>query len=87
MAFGNNISSLLGMRRENITEFSRQSGISYTTCHDLYHHKTKQITFELLDKLCQYFRVGPWELFPYTPTPGETPPVLATGDKASEADD
>ena len=67
MPFGNNISMLLGVRRESIREFSRKSGISYTTCHDLYHAKTKQITFDLLDRLCKYFEVGPWELFPYTP--------------------
>ena len=67
MAFGNNISMLLGARRESIREFSRKSGISYTTCFDLYHAKTKQITFDLLDRLCKYFGVGPWELFPYEP--------------------
>lgn len=65
MAFGNEISTLLGKRRESIREFSRNSGISYTTCFDLYHAKTKQITFDLLDRLCIYFKVGPWDLFPY----------------------
>lgn len=67
MAFGNEISTMLGRRRESIREFSRKSGISYTTCFDLYHARTKQISFELLDKLCKYFGVGPWDLFPYNP--------------------
>src|SRR5256885_6846594 len=67
MPFGNKISTILGERRESIREFSRNSGIAYPTCHDLYHAKTKQITWDLLDRLCKYFGVGPWELFPYTP--------------------
>ncbi|NWJ94587.1 MAG: helix-turn-helix transcriptional regulator [Chloroflexi bacterium] len=71
MAFGNKISTLLGERRQSITDFSRRSGISYTTCYDLYHAKTKQITFDLLDRLCAYFEVEPWELFPYVPGPSE----------------
>ena len=71
MAISNNISKLLGIRRENISEFARNINISYTTAHDLYHGKSKGITFDLMNRLCFYFGVGPCELFPYTPDPVE----------------
>jgi DNA-binding Xre family transcriptional regulator len=67
MPFQNNISRLLGERRESIKDLSRGTGISYPACHDLYHAKTKQISFELLDKLIQYFGVPMEEIFEYVP--------------------
>lgn len=67
MAIDNNISTLLGARRENISEFARNIGISYTTAHALYNGQTKAISFELLSKLCYYFKLGPSEIFPYKP--------------------
>jgi len=69
MPFGNKISTLLGERRESIRQFSRNTGISYATCFDLYHAKTKQITWDLLDRLCLYFEKEPWEIFPYRKPP------------------
>jgi putative transcriptional regulator len=66
MPIGNNISQLLQARHEKIRPFSRNLGISYTAAFDLYHAKTTAITFDLLDKLCNYFRLTPNEIFPYT---------------------
>lgn len=64
MPIGNNIRILLDQRREKILTFSRNLGISYTTAFDLYHASTKAVSFELLDKLCQYFQVTSGEISP-----------------------
>lgn len=66
MPIGNNVSQLLKTRQEKIRPFSRNIGISYTAAFDLYHANTSAISFELMDKLCSYFKVTPNELFPYT---------------------
>ena len=67
MAIRNKISTILGERRESISDFARNTGISYPTAHDLYHAKSKAISFELMNKICNYLQVGPSELFPWTP--------------------
>lgn len=67
LAIGNNIKKLLDDKQESISQFSRSADISYTTAFELYHGKTTQIRFNMLDKLCGYFGVGPSELFPYQP--------------------
>ena len=73
MAISNNIPKLLEIRGENISEFARRMGIAYTTAFGLYHNTTKNISFELINKLCNHFGVGPGELFPYLPDkPGES---------------
>jgi DNA-binding Xre family transcriptional regulator len=72
MAIGNNIAELLKTRGENVNQFSLGIGISYTTALDLYHGKTKMITFAMLNKLCKYFGVGPGEIFPYKPDPKDS---------------
>lgn len=68
MAIGNRISALLGERRENITDFARNLGVSYTTAHGLYHGTTKSISFELIGRICDYFNKSPNEVFPWTPS-------------------
>jgi DNA-binding Xre family transcriptional regulator len=67
LAIGNNIKKLVDAREESISQFSRSADISYTSAFDLYHGKTTQIRFDMLEKLCNYFGVGPCELFPYSP--------------------
>jgi DNA-binding Xre family transcriptional regulator len=67
MPFRNNISKLLGERRENISDLSKGAKISYPACIDLYHDRTKQISFETLDKLVQYFGVSLEKIFEYVP--------------------
>ena len=65
MPIGNNIRKLLDARKENISQFSRHADISYGSAFDLYHGKTKSISFDQLEKLCRYFGVNSCELFPY----------------------
>jgi putative transcriptional regulator len=61
------ISEILGRRRESITDLSRGTGISYATCHALYHGTSKMINFETLDRLCRYFDCQPGDLYAYLP--------------------
>jgi DNA-binding Xre family transcriptional regulator len=67
LAIGNNIKKFLDDREETISQLAKETHISYTTVLDLYHGKTTQIKFDTLEKLCNYFGVGPCELFPYSP--------------------
>jgi len=67
MVIGNRISSLLGERRENISDFSRNAGISYPVAFNLYHGKGSGITWEIMNKVCNYFKLGPGEIFPWEP--------------------
>ncbi len=59
----NRISAILGERRENITTFARNVHISYPAAHDLYHNKSKSISFEMLNKICNYFELTPNDIF------------------------
>lgn len=63
----NRISELLGKRRESITDLSRGATISYPAAHALYHHTSKGITFEVLDRLCAYFDCQVGDLFVRVP--------------------
>ena len=72
MPIGNRISALLGERRESITDLARGAGISYSAAFALYHGKGNGITWEVLEKLCRYFKASPCELFPYQPDKEES---------------
>ena len=63
----NRLSRLMGERRINIAGLVRETGLSRTTLHDLYHDKTRRIDFDTLDRLCAYFKVGPSEILEWTP--------------------
>ncbi len=67
MTIGNRISTVLGERRENISDFARNAGISYPVAFNLYHGKGSGITWEVMNKVCSYFKLGPGELFPWEP--------------------
>jgi DNA-binding Xre family transcriptional regulator len=71
MAISNNVSKLLEIKKKNISEFAYEMHISYTAAFALYHNKTKSISFDLMNRLCKYFKVGPGEIFPFTPDPEE----------------
>jgi DNA-binding Xre family transcriptional regulator len=64
---GNKISALLGERRVRIKDFAIGMNLSYPAAHKLYHAKSDSISWDVLDKLCTYFGVGPSEIFPWTP--------------------
>jgi putative transcriptional regulator len=54
MPVRNRISTLLGERRENISNFARGAGIAWSTAHRLYHDRMKMVDFEVLEKACRY---------------------------------
>jgi DNA-binding Xre family transcriptional regulator len=72
MTVGNNIKVLLELKGDNISQMSKAIGVTYVTAHALYHSKTESISFDLINRLCKYFGVGPSELFPYLPDNTET---------------
>lgn len=50
----NKFSMLLGKKLIKISEISRETGISRTTLTSLYYKKSTKISFDVLDKLCDY---------------------------------
>ncbi len=51
----NKFSVLLGERLIKITEISERTGISRTTLTNLYYKRSKSISFDVLNKLCEFF--------------------------------
>lgn len=51
----NKFSALLGERLIKITEISDRTGISRTTLTNLYYKRSKFISFDVLNKLCEFF--------------------------------
>ncbi|MDK0751026.1 helix-turn-helix transcriptional regulator [Clostridium perfringens] len=50
----NKFSILLGKKLIKISEISRETGISRTTLTNIYYKKSTKISFDVLDKLCNY---------------------------------
>ena len=61
----NNFSTILGQRLLKITEISEATGISRGTLTSIYYRRAKGITFEVLDKLCEYLECQPSDIFTY----------------------
>ena len=59
----NNFSKLLGERLLKITTVAKDTGISRTTLTSLYYRRSAGITFEVIDKLCNYLDCGVSDLF------------------------
>lgn len=51
----NRFSILLGERLIKITEVSNKTRISRTTLTNLYYRRSKGISFDVLNKLCEFF--------------------------------
>jgi DNA-binding Xre family transcriptional regulator len=67
VAIRNKVSMLLGARRVNIKQFSEEIGITYKSAHDIYWEKNAGMSYEVMEKLCEYFGVQPGDLFEYVP--------------------
>jgi putative transcriptional regulator len=63
----NRLSRLVGERRVTIKEVAERSGLSYKVVLDLYHDRSKRLDVATLEKLCDYFGVGPGEIFEWRP--------------------
>ena len=59
----NNLSMLMGRDRVSALKLSKETGISRTTIHGLYHERTKSPDMQIIMKLCDYFKVTPNEFF------------------------
>ena len=61
----NNFSTILGKKLLKMSEVSKATGISRVTLSSIYNRKAKGITFEVLDKLCEYLECQPSDIFTY----------------------
>lgn len=61
----NTVSKKMGERRKNITEVSRETGLSRTALTALYNETSTGITYGTLNSLCQYFGCGVGEILQY----------------------
>lgn len=50
----NNFSRILGERLLKISKISKDTGISRTTLTNIYYKRCTYISFDVLDKLCNY---------------------------------
>lgn len=62
----NNLSTIMGKKRTNISAVAKATGISRTTLTSLYYDRSNGITFSVLDKLCSYFDCTPGDIFEVT---------------------
>lgn len=53
-AVSNRFSEILGAKRINISDVSRETGISRTTLTNLYYGKGTAISFAVLSRLCDF---------------------------------
>ena len=63
----NKISGLLGEKLLRISEVAGDAGLSRTTLTNLYCRRAQGITFETLNKLCEYPDREVGDLFEYKP--------------------
>ena len=52
----NNLSAILGSRLIKVSDISKATGISRTTLTGIYYKRCKMISFETLEKLCDYLK-------------------------------
>jgi len=57
------LSTILGRRKEKVSECSESTGINKNTLYALYHERTQRIELDVLDKLCEHLECSVGELF------------------------
>lgn len=50
-----------------MSELQRMAGLSKATVLNLYHNKSKNISFETIDKICTALEISIGELFEHVP--------------------
>ena len=63
----NNISTMIGHRKTDISEVAKIANLSYNTVYNLYYDKTKGIDFETLNKLCYTLNCTVSHIIKYVP--------------------
>jgi putative transcriptional regulator len=61
------LSRMLGERKLKISDVSRETGIHRNMLTLLYYEKAKRIEFDVLEKLCLFFKCQVGELFELQP--------------------
>jgi putative transcriptional regulator len=57
----------MGERRIGVTDLSRLTGLSYSTCYALYADRTRRIDFATLEALCRLFECRVGDVLEYVP--------------------
>ncbi len=63
----NKLSEILGRKRIKMSELQRMTGLSQTAVINLYYNKTKSISFDTINKLCNALECNTQELFEFIP--------------------
>lgn len=63
----NKLSEILGRKRIRMSELQKMTGLSQTAIINLYYNKTKSVSFETMNKLCDALECNTQELFEYIP--------------------
>lgn len=72
----NNFSKILGERLLSISNVSKQTKISRTTLTNFYYRRNKSVSYQTLEKICDYLEIPLSELLEYEPK--KTSPVYQT---------
>lgn len=57
-----NLEKLLERRKKTLYRLAKDTGISYNALHKLKAGKAKQISFDVLDRICEYLECNAGEL-------------------------
>lgn len=60
---------LMGERKVRIADVARATGLHRNTLTLLYRESATRVDFEAIDKLCEYFKCQPQDLFQWQPNP------------------
>jgi putative transcriptional regulator len=63
----NRLSEIMGKKRIRMSELSRLTGLSVTAIFALYHNKTKSVSFDTMNKICNALEISIGELFEHIP--------------------
>ena len=59
------LSTLMGMRKMNIADVARETGLHRNTITLLYKETATRVDLEAIEKLCRLFECGVSDLFEY----------------------
>jgi len=59
----NKLSEILGRKRIRMSELQKMTGLSQTAIINLYYSKTKSVSFDTMNKICNALECNTQELF------------------------
>lgn len=62
-----NLSKMMGIRKMNIQDVHKETGLNRNTISNLYHEKATRIDFETINRLCHLFNCQPGDLLEWVP--------------------